>query len=430
LIEPIANQLYGNVAALLKSEFRQSNSKMPKRILIGVTGGIAAYKVCEVVSTLAKNGIEVRVILTESAEAFVSALTFATLSRNPAYSDRLFWQPTNGRPLHIELAEWADLFVIAPLSANTLAKLVWGLADNLLTNTVLASKCPILVAPAMNTTMWESVQNNWQNLLTNPRIIAIAPSAGILACDAVGTGRMAEPEVILNYIESVLWTKGKQDLLGKTILVSAGGTREFLDPVRFIGNPSTGKQGIAIAQAAHHRGANVTLVTATNLENPEFKTIRIQTSAQMHRELLAEFTNTKPDFTIMAAAVGDVRAKHYSDRKIPKNQLPIRLELEPIPDILADLSRHKLPHQKLIGFAAQTGSETEIMNAAQSKLQVKNLDAIAANQVNSDHTGFASNTNQATFLDQNGIKVITPICSKLELSHRLFDFILGIIPSN
>ncbi len=403
---------------------------MSKRVLIGVTGGIAAYKVCEVVSTLAKNGIEVRVILTESAEAFVSALTFATLSRNPAYGDRLFWQPTNGKPLHIELAEWADLLVIAPLSANTLAKLVWGLADNLLTNIVLASKCPILVAPAMNTTMWESVQNNWQSLLTNPRIIAIAPSAGILACDAVGTGRMAEPEVILDYIESVLWTKGKQDLLGKTILVSAGGTREFLDPVRFIGNPSTGKQGIAIAQAAHHRGANVTLVTAGNIENPEFKTISVQTSAQMHRELLAEFMNTKPDFTIMAAAVGDVRSKHYSDRKIPKNQLPIRLELEPIPDILADLSRHKQPHQKLIGFAAQTGSETEIMNAAQSKLQAKNIDAIAANQVNSDRTGFASDTNQATFLDRNGAKAITPLCSKLELSHRLFDFILGILPSD
>jgi phosphopantothenoylcysteine decarboxylase / phosphopantothenate---cysteine ligase len=398
---------------------------MSKRVLIGVTGGIAAYKVCEVVSTLAKNGIEVRVILTESAEAFVSALTFATLSRNPAYGDRLFWQPTNGRPLHIELAEWSDLLVIAPLSANTLAKLVWGLADNLLTNIVLASKCPILVAPAMNTTMWESVQNNWQSLLTNPRIIAIAPSAGILACDAVGTGRMVEPEVILSYIESVLWTKGKQDLLGKTILVSAGGTKEFLDPVRFIGNPSTGKQGIAIAQAAHHRGANVTLVTAGNIENPEFKTISVQTSAQMHRELLAEFMNTKPDFTIMAAAVGDVRSKHYSDRKIPKNQLPIRLELEPIPDILADLSRHKQPHQKLIGFAAQTGSETEIMNATQSKLLAKNLDAIAANQVNSNQTGFASDTNQATFLDQNGTKVITPLCSKLELAHRLFDFILG-----
>jgi len=397
---------------------------MPKRILIGVTGGIAAYKVCEVISTLAKNGIEVRVILTESAEAFVSSLTFATLSRSAAYSDRHFWQPTNGRPLHIELADWADVFLIAPLSANTLAKLVWGLADNLLTNTVLASRCPILVAPAMNTTMWESVQSNWQKLLTNPRYIAIAPSSGILACDAVGNGRMAEPEVILNYVESVLWTKGKQDLLGKNILVSAGGTREFLDPVRYIGNPSTGKQGIAIAEAAHHRGAKVTIVTAANYGNPEFKTISVQTSAQMHSQLLAEFTNIQPTLTIMAAAVGDVRSKNYSDRKIPKSQLPEQLELEPIPDILQDLSRHKQPHQKLIGFAAQTGTDSEIINVAQLKLQSKNLDAIAANQVSSAQTGFGSSTNQATFISKNGATVITPICSKLELAHRLLDFIL------
>jgi len=408
---------------------------MSKRILIGITGGIAAYKVCEVVSTLAKNGIEVKVILTESAEAFVSALTFATLSRNPAYSDRTFWQPINGRPLHIELAEWADLFVIAPLSANTLAKLVWGLADNLLTNTVLASRCPILVAPAMNTTMWESVQNNWQSLLTNPRIIAIAPSAGILACDTVGTGRMAEPEIILGYIESLLWTKGNRDLLGKNILVSAGGTREFIDPVRFIGNPSTGKQGIAIAQAAHHRGANVTLVVANSSASLDlgFKTIAVQTSAQMHEIILGEFINTTPEITVMAAAVGDVRSRYYSDRKIPKNQLPIHLELEPISDILQDLSKHKQPNQRLIGFAAQTSSEIdgqiEIINAAQLKLKAKNLDAIAANQVSSNlinvngQTGFGSDTNQATFINHK-TKITTPICSKLELAHRLFDFIL------
>lgn len=404
------------------------------RILIGVTGGIAAYKVCEVVSTLAKNGIEVRVILTASAEAFVSALTFATLSRNPAYSDRDFWQPTHGRPLHIELADWADLFVIAPLSANTLAKLVWGLADNLLTNTVLASRCPILVAPAMNTTMWASVQNNWQQLLTDPRYLAIAPSDGILACDAVGTGRMAEPEVILTYIESVSWTKGKQDLSRKNILVSAGGTREFIDPVRFIGNPATGKQGLAIAQAAHHRGAKVTLVIANpNSSLTEFqKTISVHTSAQMHEAILTEFINTQPDLTIMAAAVGDFRPKYHSDRKIPKSLLPHHLELEIIPDILADLSNHKQPYQKLIGFAAQTGTESEILAAAEQKLKIKSLDAIVVNRVHSsskgfeiEQTGFATDTNQATFIHKNGTQTSTPLCSKLELAHRLFDLILG-----
>jgi len=236
-------------------------------VLIGISGGIAAYKVCEVVSSLAKRGIEVRVILTKSATEFVAPLTFATLSRQPAYTDADFWQPSNGRPLHIELAEWADIFLLAPVTANTLAKLSYGMADNLLTNTVLASTCPILFAPAMNTTMWlqPSVQENWHKLLQDNRYTAIAPTDGILACDAVGTGRMAEPEIILEYLESFLFTKGKQDLKGKKILVNAGGTREFIDPVRFIGNPSTGKQGIAIAKAAMHRGANVTLITASSV---------------------------------------------------------------------------------------------------------------------------------------------------------------------
>ena len=235
-------------------------------VLIGVSGGIAAYKVCEVVSSLAKRGMEVRLILTRSAAEFVTPLTFATLSRSPAYTDADFWQPTNGRPLHIELAEWADLFLLAPVTANTLAKLAYGMADNLLTNTVLASNCPILFAPAMNTTMWlqPAVQQNWRKLLQDHRYTAIAPTDGVLACDAVGTGRMAEPEVILEYVESFLFTKGKQDLKGKHVLVNAGGTREFIDPVRFIGNPSTGKQGLAIAKAALHRGAKVTLITASN----------------------------------------------------------------------------------------------------------------------------------------------------------------------
>jgi phosphopantothenoylcysteine decarboxylase / phosphopantothenate---cysteine ligase len=398
---------------------------MTKRILIGVTGGIAAYKVCEVVSSLAKTGAEVRVILTASAEAFISPLTFATLSRSPSYSDRTFWQPIHGRPLHIELAEWADILLIAPLSANTLAKLVWGMADNLLTNTVLASTCPILVAPAMNTTMWEqdTVQRNWQMLNQNSRYMAIAPTSGILACDAVGAGRMAEPEVILSCIESLLWTRGKRDLAGKNVLVSAGGTREFIDPVRFIGNPSTGKQGIAIAQAARDRGANVTLVTTAGGSSQDHIVV---SSAQIHAVMLKEFPRS--DITIMASAVGDARPKNYSDRKIPKSELPLNLELELIPDILADLSKHQLPHQLLVGFAAQTGTESEVVAAALAKLKSKNLDAIAANIVESSPdalTGFGSDTNQATFLDRNHRAEKTPVCSKLELAHRLLDFLVS-----
>ncbi|BBC24207.1 bifunctional phosphopantothenoylcysteine decarboxylase/phosphopantothenate--cysteine ligase CoaBC [Pseudanabaena sp. ABRG5-3] len=395
-------------------------------VLIGISGGIAAYKVCEVVSSLAKRGIEVRVILTRSAAEFVTPLTFATLSRQPAYTDADFWQPTNGRPLHIELAEWADVFLLAPVTANTLAKLAYGMADNLLTNTVLASNCPILFAPAMNTTMWlqPTVQENWHKLLKDMRYTAIAPTDGILACDAVGTGRMAEPEIILEYLESFLFTKGKQDLKGTHILVNAGGTREFIDPVRFIGNPSTGKQGIAIAKAAIHRGAKVTLITTSSSPLPmgEGLGVRVvRTSAEIHQAMLAEFP--KVDITIAAAAVGDVRSKSTSDRKLPKSELPLNLELEYIPDIVADLASRKRPDQILVGFAAQTGLEQEVVIAAKDKLERKGLDAIAANAVNSPQTGFGTDTNQATFIHKNGLVLSTPLCSKLELAHRLLDFV-------
>ena len=396
-------------------------------VLIGISGGIAAYKVCEVVSSMAKRGIEVRVILTKSASEFVTPLTFATLSRQPAYTDADFWQPSNGRPLHIELAEWADVFLLAPVTANTLAKLAYGMADNLLTNTVLASTCPILFAPAMNTTMWlqPAVQENWRKLLQDSRYTAIAPTDGILACDAVGTGRMAEPETILEYLESFLFTKGKQDLKGKKILVNAGGTREFIDPVRFIGNPSTGKQGIAIAKAALHRGAKVTLITASSspLLMGEGLGVRVvRTAAEMHQAMLEEFPLA--DITIAAAAIGDVRSQFQSDLKLPKSELPLNLELEYIPDIVADLARRKRPDQLLVGFAAQTGNVAEVLAAAKEKLERKGLDAIAANAVNSSQTGFGTDTNQATFIHKNGNTQSTPLCSKLELAHRLLDFLI------
>ncbi|MDX2254530.1 MAG: bifunctional phosphopantothenoylcysteine decarboxylase/phosphopantothenate--cysteine ligase CoaBC [Pseudanabaenaceae cyanobacterium bins.39] len=395
-------------------------------VLIGVSGGIAAYKVCEVVSSLAKRGVEVRVILTKSATEFVTPLTFATLSRQPAYTDADFWQPSHGRPLHIELAEWADVILLAPLTANTLAKITHGFADNLLTNVLLAANCPILHAPAMNTTMWmqPTVQENWRKLLSLGRYTAIAPTDGILACDAVGTGRMAESEVILEYIESFLWTGGKQDLRGKQILINAGGTREFIDPVRFIGNPATGKQGIAIAKAAMHRGAKVILVLAgdANLNaTTQMQTIAVQTAAEMHEAMLMGFAIA--DITIAAAAVGDIRSTWSSDRKLPKAELPLNLHLEQIPDIVADLATRKRPDQILVGFAAQTGSNSQILIAAQDKLERKGLDAIAANAVNTANTGFGKDSNQVTFINKDGKVAITPLCSKLEIAHRLFDFL-------
>ncbi|MGK7874304.1 MAG: bifunctional phosphopantothenoylcysteine decarboxylase/phosphopantothenate--cysteine ligase CoaBC [Xenococcaceae cyanobacterium] len=399
-----------------------------RRVLIGIGGGIAAYKVCELISQLFQAGAEVRVILTETAQQFITPLTVSTLSRHRAYTDEDFWQPIHPAPLHIELGEWTEVFVIAPLTANTMGKLAYGLADNLLTNTVLASRCPILLAPAMNTDMWEqlSVQRNWQQLCQDPRYHSVGPGAGLLACDRVGAGRMAEPGEIMLAVQSLLYTGGKGDLTGKRILISAGGTREHLDPVRFIGNPSTGKMGLALAQAAVHRGASVTLVHApmeTGLlaSLPMIRTIPIVSAAEMQQAMLAAFPDA--DWIVMSAAVADVKPANYASEKLAKKSLPSALPLEPVPDILAALGNLKQSHQRLIGFAAQTG---DIVKPALEKLRRKKLDAIAANPVDQPNAGFGSDTNQAIFLDVQGRQQQIEPCTKLELAHHLFDFVHNI----
>lgn len=398
-----------------------------RRILIGISGGIAAYKVCDVISTLAKAGADVRVILTDAAQEFVTPLTVATLSRHPAYTDRDFWQPIHGRPLHIELGEWAEVVLIAPLTANTLAKLAYGMADNLLTNTVLASTCPVLLAPAMNTDMWEqqSVRRNWQQIQADPRYHVAHPGSGLLACDRVGTGRMAEPHQLLPHVQSLLYTRDC-DLVGKNILISAGSTREFLDPVRFIGNPATGKMGIALAQAASHRGAEVTLVYAAIADHllapvQHLKLVSVSNSESM-RQAMRQFL-TDADWILMSAAVADVKPALYSSSKLPKSDLPAAIPLESVPDIVAELAQLKQPNQRLVGFAAQTG---DILSPALSKLQRKHLDAIAANPIDQPNSGFASDTNQAIFLDKQGRQQAIGPCSKLQMAHQLLDFIQAI----
>jgi phosphopantothenoylcysteine decarboxylase/phosphopantothenate--cysteine ligase len=393
-----------------------------RRVLIGIGGGIAAYKVCEVVSTLFKAGAEVRAILTTSAQEFITPLTVATLSRHPAYTDEMFWQPTHQRPLHIYLGEWAEVFAIAPLTANTLAKLTHGMADNLLTNTVLASTCPVLLAPAMNTEMWQqlAVKRNWQQLLTDRRYYGMDTGYGLLACDRVGAGRMAEPTEIFTHIQSLLHTSGKRDLLGKRVLISAGGSREHLDPVRFIGNPSTGKMGLALAQAALHRGAAVTLVHAPASWNvPQgVQSIPIVSAEQMRQAMLECLPSA--DLIVMSAAVADVKPADYSSQKLPKRSLPTSLPLEPVPDIVAELGRLKQPHQRLIGFAAQTG---DIVTPALKKLQEKKLDAIVANPIDKPDSGFGSDNNRAIFLDNQKRQMEIEHCSKLQMAHYLLDFV-------
>lgn len=399
----------------------------PRRVLVGITGGIAAYKVCSVISELAKAGVEVRVILTQQGQAFISALTVATLSRHAAYTDADFWAASQGRPLHIDLGEWADLLVIAPLSANTLSKLAHGLADNLLTNTVLASTCPVLLAPAMNTDMWQqgAVQRNWQLLRQDLRYHAVGPGSGLLACDRIGTGRMAEPQDILAHVTSLLHSGGKRDLAGKHLLISTGSTREFLDPVRFIGNPASGKMGVALAQAALCRGASVTLVHGPMDADLQarlqgIQAVSVTTAAEMHQAMLAQLPQA--DWVVMAAAVADVKPAHTASAKLAKADLPDALPLAPVADIVADLSRHRQPHQRLIGFAAQTG---DIVPPALDKLRRKGLDAIVANPVDIPGSGFGGDTNQAVLIYPDGSQHQFPSCTKLQLAHQIFDTLLA-----
>lgn len=396
-----------------------------KKIVVGISGGIAAYKVCEVVSRLFQAGAEVRVVLTDSAQRFITPLTIATLSRHPAYTDDDFWDSHRPRPVHIDLGEWADLIILAPLTAHTLAKVSLGLADTLLTNIILASTCPVLVAPAMNTDMWQqfSVQANWRRLQRDQRYHILDPNSGLLACDRRGKGRMAEPNEIFKAAESLLHGRGEADLQDLKILVSAGGTREHFDSVRFIGNPSTGKMGLAIAEAAAYRGAAVTMVHAPMesrlLENlPRIERFPVVSAAEMERTLLQQAEQF--DWIIMCAAIGDVRPTVSYDHKLPKSELPETLELEQIPDIAAQLGQRKRPDQKLIGFAAQTG---EITAPALAKLQQKNLDAIAANAVDQVDSGFASETNQLIFIDKQGRQSTIPSASKFVIAHHLLDFI-------
>jgi phosphopantothenoylcysteine decarboxylase / phosphopantothenate---cysteine ligase len=408
----------------------------PPRLLISIGGGIAAYKVCTVISSLFQQGIEVRVVLTESAQNFITPLTVSTLARQRAYTDADFWAASDSfagtggyRPLHIELGEWADLILVAPLTANTLGKLTHGLADNLLTNTVLASTCPVLLAPAMNTDMWEqmAVQRNYQLLETDPRYHWCNLGEGLLACDRVGKGRMAEPEAIITHLQSLLISGGKRDLLGQEILVSTGGTKEFLDPVRFLGNPATGKMGLAIAQAAAHRGATVKLVYgnlpgepiakgASRAIEPNIQLISTPTSDRMAAALFEHFPSA--DITFMAAAVADVRPANYSNRKLAKQEIPTAIPVLDVLDIAAELGRRKQSNQKLIGFAAQTG---DIVTPAQAKLERKNLDAIVANPIDLPQAGFGSDHNQAVWIDRAGQQVVISHCSKLEMAHKLLD---------
>lgn len=384
-----------------------------KHILVGITGSIAAYKGAEVVSRLVQLGARVRVIMTPAAQKFVSPLTFQTLTGNSVLTD--MFSGDYGRVAHVSLASEVDLVIIAPATAQTIARLANGLADELLSATVLAAKAPVLVAPAMNRNMYThpAVRENLQKL-TSLGYHVIAPEEGWLACGEVGPGRLPAPEIIVEQAARLLWSR--RDFEGVTALVTAGPTREPIDPVRFISNRSSGKMGYAIARALSWRGAQVILVSGpTALDAPlGVQAIRVETAAQMHEQVLNHFPEV--DLVIKAAAVADFRPEKVFSEKI-KQKEGLVIELKRNPDILAELGKRKRG-QILVGFAAETH---DLLENAQEKMRAKNLDLIIANDVTAEGAGFEADTNIITIIRRSGEIIQLPKLTKFEAAHHILD---------
>ena len=368
-----------------------------RRVVVGVTGGIAAYKACELVSRLKKRGAQVRVVLTEHACQFVAPLSFETLSGNAAYTDSFDRKYEIG---HVSLAKWAELMIVAPATANAMAKMACGIADDLLSTTYLAMTAPVLLAPAMNSAMWRNVatQANLKTLLGRG-VRTVGPDSGRLACGDADVGRMAEPEAIVEAAEAIL--NPLRDLEGLNVLVTAGPTVERIDPVRYITNRSSGKMGYAIAEAAARRGARVILVSGpTKLDAPEgVERLQIESSAQLCEAVLAR--GGAADVVIQAAAPADFRPKFVADRKIKKTGENMTLELEATTDIAAELGRRKRPGQILVAFAAETN---DVLENARGKLMRKNADLIVANDVSRSDAGFGVDTNVITLISRSDVR--------------------------
>ncbi len=386
-----------------------------KTVVLCVTGGIAAYKAADLTSKLRHEGAEVRVLMTESATQFISPITFETLSSNRVVVDT-FDRDFAWEVEHISLAKAADVFVIAPATANVIAKAAHGIADDMVTTTLLATKSPVVVAPAMNTGMYDNpvTQDNLR-ILRERGFTIIDPAAGRLACGDTGRGKLADTPVLLHGIEKALT---QQDLKGKRVLVTAGPTQEPIDPVRYISNHSSGKQGFAIAARAAMRGAETTLVTGpVPLATPEgVLRVDVCSARDMYEAVLSRAP--RQDFIIKAAAVGDYRPRHEALEKIKKQQGELVLELAKNPDILAELGKNKKPGQLLCGFAMETSS---LISRAEEKLKRKNCDLLVANSLRDEGAGFQTDTNIVTLLFKDGRKEPLPIMPKDELADIILD---------
>lgn len=387
-----------------------------RTVVLGVCGGIAAYKAADLCSRLVQAGASVRVVMTANACRFVAPLTFQTLSQAPVAVD-MFAQPESWDIEHISLADAADAVVIAPATANTIAKMAVGIADDLLTTTVLAVRAPILVVPAMNPRMYlhPATQENIQRLRSRG-IIVMEPAEGRMACGDVGPGRLPEPQAIVEALENLL--SRRRDLSGYRLLVTAGPTRQWLDPVRFISNPSTGRMGFAVAEAALSRGAEVVLIAGpTHLPPPVgAQTHRVETTEELFRAAVAAFPEC--DAAVCAAAPADHAPEKVAPRKIKRAESgSIQITLIPTEDASAELGRMK-GNRVLVTFAAETD---DLIENARNKMLAKNADLMVANDVTAPEAGFAVNTNKASIISADGTVEELPLLPKIELAHRILD---------
>lgn len=396
-----------------------------KKILLGVTGSIAAYKTAALIRLLIKEGAEVKVIMTQAAEEFISPLTLSTLSKNPVLVNLTDGSKWNN---HVMLSRWADLMLVAPASANTLAKMSLGLCDNLLLAAYLSATCPVFIAPAMDEDMWHhpATQKNIQQLLKNGNIL-IPVETGELASGLTGEGRMNEPQGIIGFLKAY-FDPDKKLLTGKKALVTAGPTYEQIDPVRFIGNYSSGKMGIALADELISQGAGVRLVLGPSHhlpKSPKVEIIRVKSASDMLEACLEHFPAS--DIAIMAAAVADYRPRKTSPKKIKKNEEELGIVLERTTDILKELGNRKKKNQFLVGFALETDHEEE--NAIK-KLKEKNADMIVLNSLNDPGAGFAGDTNKVTIYTGNGKKEVLPLESKEEVAKDIVRYVINNLASD
>jgi phosphopantothenoylcysteine decarboxylase / phosphopantothenate---cysteine ligase len=391
-----------------------------KNIILGVTGGIASYKACALTSKLAQKGANVRVIMTNNAKQFVSPLTFQALSRQPVYTDT-FDEKDPSKIAHIDVADWADLVILAPATANIIGKIANGIADDMLTTVLLATTAPVYVAPAMNVHMYQhpAVIRNLHTLESFGYKF-IEPGEGFLACGYVGKGRLEEPEKIVEILEREAGNRHTSTFFqNKRILVTAGPTQEAIDPVRYFTNHSSGKMGYAIAEAAQALGAEVTLVSGkTNLTPPNgVKFIQVTSAEEMYNTVMHHYPQS--DIVIKSAAVADYRPKTVATEKIKKKDGPLVIELERTKDILQTLGKEK-KHQYLVGFAAETNN---VIDNGKGKLKKKNLDAIIVNDVKQEGAGFQGDTNIVTFISKKGLEVSLPKATKKEIAQHIFALI-------